>query len=275
MKMLLVALSTTDCKRQVSNYENYLKKFIEMGHGAYFINKKGKFTYPTIEPYQYLMHYQKYKGRFNSDRDRAIKRVSACKYFIENTSYDYLWITADDVHYDVDALERMLIDFTIKHDTNSDIIFVGHNINWLNSYYLQGGSGSILSRKGAQKFLEYGEKYIEKSSFTDDYNLQFVRKYMNISERESSTHYMFGQGSIVDDVINNKWWVNLTKKCPLPNKLPQNIQTFTGLHNLADLVGWHGKSEVKSRNCITSIIEAKKNDKSIHYYFDGISIGRN
>lgn len=159
IRMLFIVLSTTDNIRQRVNYETSLKKFIEMGHGAYFINKKGNFTYPMIEPQESLLHYQIVNGKFDPNRDRAIKRVSACKFYIENTTFDYLWITADDVFYDTNALDPMLDILSTKYDTNKDLVFLGHSPKTTcekDIYYLQGGTGSILSRRGAKKFLEVG-----------------------------------------------------------------------------------------------------------------------
>lgn len=50
--------------------------------------------------------------------------------FIENTTFDYVWVGSDDLHFDVDAIDPMLVDFENQFDTNKDIVLKGHNVDF-------------------------------------------------------------------------------------------------------------------------------------------------
>lgn len=84
LKLLIIALSIPDNPRQTLAY-NYSHKHIneKITHKAMFITSRGmnNNNYSIVEPHEDLMQLTYINGKKDANRDRAAKRISACKYF--------------------------------------------------------------------------------------------------------------------------------------------------------------------------------------------------
>lgn len=221
LKLLIVALSMPDNPRQTLAY-NYNHKYIneKTRHKAMFITSRGKNinNYSIVEPHEDLMQLTYINGKKDANRDRAAKRISACKYFIENTTFDYVWVGSDDLYFDVDAIDPMLVDFENQFDTKKDIVLKGHNVDFGHTVFLQGGSGWILSRAGARLASKVGYDWVNNLSGADDMQTHHLRTKMKLNIQDTSTHYMFGH-YFKQNVEYGFWKGNVTK-CPV------NVPTY-------------------------------------------------
>lgn len=65
---------------------------------------------------------------------------------------------------------------------------------------------------------------------------------MNLTVKDTATHYMFGHGEWVNKEIfaQDDWYRKVFPKCPSNDNLPKYF-TCTGIYNLKEFVAWHGK----------------------------------
>lgn len=238
-----------------------------------FITEPGKnvHNYSIVKPHSDLMELTYVEGKKDENRDRAAKRVSACKYFIENTTFDYVWVGTDDLYFDVDAIEIMLRNLDKQYNTERDIVFKGHVVDFMGYTFLQGGSGWIVSRAGARKIVELGYDWLKNLSLPDDMATEDLRKMLNLSIPETATHYMYGH-YFLKKVKYNFW---RRKVDPCPANLPKFAAWPNNtLHPLKELVGFHHyryrhpNRDLETQRTMNNFIEAKKNDPSLYMYFD-------
>jgi hypothetical protein len=129
------------------------------------------------------------KGRI--DRDRAIKRYVAAKYFYEETDFEWFLSATDDIYIDLARLPQ-IYDYLSQYDTNKDIVFKGHVIYYDKAWYLQGGSGYIYSRKAAKIFIDIGIDFIKTITYNDDLFFGNFTKIYNITLSDMATSLMHG-----------------------------------------------------------------------------------
>lgn len=268
LRLFIIALSMPDTPRQTTIY-NYNYKYINnyTRHRAIFITEPGKNlnNYPIINMHEDLNKLTYVNGSKDRNLDRAAKRISACKYFIENTTFDYLWVGTDDLFFDTDSIEIMLSNFEKQYDTERDVIFKGHIIACGNYYYFQGGSGWLVSRAGAKKIVKVGYDWIVNMADADDMATKYLRIMINLSIEETSTHYMLGHH--FTKKVRDGFYKRRIDICPLEleNSLiwPNNT-----LHPLKELVGFHnypyGNNE--AQRVMMNLVDAKTNDPSLYYY---------
>lgn len=270
LRLLIIALSMPDNPRQTLAY-NYNHKFINENtrHKAMFITDPGKNlkNYSIVKPHDDLMKLTYVKGKKDGNRDRAAKRVSACKYFVENTTFDYVWVGTDDLYFDVDAIDPMLNDFSKQYNTERDVVFKGHIVDFGKCVFLQGGSGWIVSRAGCRKIVKVGYEWVRRLFRPDDMATHELRGMLNLSIPETATHYMFGH-YFKENVKFGFWKGNVTL---CPEKVP-NYRAWPNnkLHPLKELVGFHHwpNKNNAGEGVMTSLIDAKKHDKSLYIYGD-------
>lgn len=259
-----------DHKRQELVYENNYRYINEnTRHRAIFITKRGKNknNYPIIEPHKDLERLAiRPNGRKDRNRDRGAKRVSACKYFYENTTFDYVWVGADDVYYDVDAIDPMIRELDMKYNTEYDVAMMGHNVDFGHTVFLQGGSGWILTRAGAKAAAEYGYKWVKNLPGCDDmWSTQF-RPALKLNYSDMTCPYMYGHR--FKQNVSFGFWRGNVPKCPIK---PENtrMRPKHELPPLKKLVAYHfypNKNNEVMR-IMNNIIDAKKNDPTLYMYF--------
>lgn len=87
----------------------------------------------------------------------------------------------DDTLVDLDSLDLMMNEINQKFNTDKDTIIKGHLYALANKMYPQGGSGFLMSRVAAIKFLEFGHEWAKKLAWPDDTHLDIVIRKLNIS----------------------------------------------------------------------------------------------
>lgn len=271
-RLMIISLSLPDDPRQVVSYEGNLKYINEKTrHSAMFITKKGenKNNYPIIEPHEELDKLSVSFFKKDGNKDRAVKRISACKYFIENTSYDYLWVGTDDLFFDIEAIDPMLADLNSKFDTSRDIVLKGHNIQIKEVFFLQGGSGWIVSRAGALAISEVGKKWIKNIKLNDDMEVHNLRKMLKLSISDLTCHYMYGHD--FNQNVSYGFWKYEVPQCP-KTLVQTEMHPHNILYPLRELVGFHcwPNKGNEALNISNSLIDAKHHDSSLYMHFDSL-----
>ena len=166
------------------------------------------------------------------DRELHLKRYIGVKYFIEKTNYPWLWSIADDNIIITEQLDYLIQELNSKYDTNKDLVLLGHCISIPSGSYLQGGSGYIMSRKFAKKFLKVAPYFFSFYKSYDDVDFMSIMNFFNMSLRNMASPYMYGHVCYTD---NNPFI--RPSKCPsvIKNTLCYGNKLFPS----QNLVGYH------------------------------------
>ena len=175
----------------------------EAGHEVAFICKQGKKSYAKggkyLPPYEDYYNFHINKNYKVADKDRAIKRVFAARYFLENTTHSWYWSMTDDVSVDVDGLEMIIEELNQKYDTEKDYVLKGQCMYYEKEFYLQGGTGYIMSRAAARQLIEYGPRWIANMNYYDDLKIKDFRIFLGLNIVEDLT--LFCHFSIVVSIL--------------------------------------------------------------------------
>ena len=176
-------------RKQMFNFT--LSHLIEQGHDYMFfsdniLNESVNIT--AIDPEVSQFSYRK-----DPNTNRKKKRVSIAKYFIENTTADFLLMSTDDVIIDYLHFPKLVYTLNSKYDTNNDIVILGNCLKIKpHVLFLQGGSGYIFTRAGAKQFLKYGSIWVKTAYGADDVAFTKFLRYLKMSCRQSMCPYMIG-----------------------------------------------------------------------------------
>lgn len=263
-------------QRQKDQSNSWTNEIAKRGHTVKYIAEiaKENRVLPSecyISPDKNLYQYGKNntskhsKTLLKGNIDRAIKRITACQYFLRETNDAFLWIMTDDVYVDVNKLDKVTRSYAKKYNTKKEIKVFGNCVyikKSKKSYsfaYLQGGVGYIFSRAAAKLAVENGPKWIESIKREDDFDFNVLLDMMNISIRE--TAFSIGTGNIFTHDIYPGFENNISK-CAGNEYLEQ---CNSGLNPLADIVAVHSDNTEKTKAWIKIISELSS--KSDRYYW--------
>ena len=99
---------------------------------------------------------------------------------------------------------------------------------------MQGSSGHIFSRKGAEIFIKNGIPYVEKMDGFDDYDFRKMRVTMGVSINQSASKFMSGH-KFVNEIVENLY--ETLEYCP-KNIVP-TVCYGTQLFNPRHLTAYH------------------------------------
>jgi len=244
----------------------WLRELVEYTpHDAAFLCKEGK----ELPGFKYLHPGDEYNDVINKgkegwkDRDRAIKRYVAAKYFYENTTYDWYWSATDDVYVDIPNLQKFLDHLNAKYDPNKDLVFKSHTIYNRGIHFPQGGVGMIFSRKAVGEFLKIGIEFVKSISTYDDVEFWKIRKYFNMTITEIATPYMFGHGIYLQPIT---LWRKLRKIKECPPEFGF-YEIFDQAIPVKDMVAYHSLDAYYEGFRNLHLI-AERNDRISYYYGD-------
>lgn len=237
-------------------------------HKGVFLCKEGRklpgvqYLQPSKEDYEIINMLPS----ATADRDRAMKRLIGAKYFYEKTNYDWYWSATDDLYIDIPNLHRLMESLESKYNPRKDIVYKAHTIYNKGVYYPQGGTGYIFSRKAVGEFLKFGLDFVKNITKWDDYEFWRLRKIFNLSIKDVSTHYMYGQGFSFKNLTDPKQLDNL-KECPMEFPL-QGIYDFAA--PMCDMVAYH--SIFQFYDCYRNLRIAAMNNPRMHYYIGHMDV---
>ena len=182
-------------RRQVMK-EIWLDNILKQGHDYVYCTKT------QIEPqYHWIplkdwINLTKNGKNYTADVDRMQKRITMAEYFLKNTSADFFINPTDDVFVDSARINQFASALGRKYNTNEDMVMLGHCIFhcFHGGTFLQGGAGYLMTRKMAQKFVFYAEKWINESSTADDVEITRFLSYVNQTPKDCASNNFAGFG---------------------------------------------------------------------------------
>lgn len=162
----------------------------------------------TNESYYEKNHSEIWKW----DQMRAAKRVSIAEFFYTKTKFKWLFVTCDDITIDMKRLQKFIDNLEKRYDTYTDTVVLGNTIG---DCWFQGGIGCIMSRKAAQRFVDYGLHWTLKEIHNfDDKEFNKVLKHLNLEFSRLDIGGMIGHTINFDNISSCEDVVNLIdKKC--------------------------------------------------------------
>ena len=248
--------------RHKHSYEAWIKNILDLGHDYVFLTDNR-----TDGPYKYFKIHESILN-MTSKRKRDIniqmKRLAITKYFVENTSADFLFNTGDDVLVDYNRINKLGKILASRYDTYNDIAYLGNCFCApKKTLYIQGGSGLIMTRAGAVEFLKYSERWLRESHRADDVELNRMFKYMNMTSANAMSPYLAGH---VPQPMQKKT-LNLNELPLCPDYWESNCEQ--GVHRMNDLYLIHN-SNIAELDTIWTNFQKILNDKTRQYGWYGV-----
>ncbi|KAK8895352.1 hypothetical protein M9Y10_023813 [Tritrichomonas musculus] len=177
-------------KRQMM-FEIWINKTIQLGHDYVYCTKD------KIEPkYRWTPLKNWTDVPFSPDADRKRKRLTMAEYFLKNTTADFFINPTDDVFVDSSRINKLAYILGTQYNTNENDVVLGNCV--LNcdkrKSSLQGGTGYIMTRKMAKKFVDFAAKWLQKTKVWDDYEFNDFLSSINQSPKTVACPYMAGLG---------------------------------------------------------------------------------
>ena len=248
--------------KQKHSYDVWVKNILDLGHDYVFLTDNR-----TDGPYKYFKIHEsimKMTTKRNPNTNREMKRLAIAKYFIENTSADFLFNTCDDVLVDYNRINRLGKILASRYDTYNNIAYLGNCFCApKKNIYIQGGSGFIMTRAGAVEFLKYSERWLRESRREDDVELNRMFKYMNMTSANATSPYFSGH---VPEPMQ-KMILNLSTLPVCPNHWESNCEQ--GVHRMKDLYLIHN-SNISQHDTIWTNFQNILHDKTRQYGWYGI-----
>lgn len=187
----LVTTESSSFRRNLI-YNMWIKQIIKLGHDYVFC------TQNKIEPKYNWIPLKDWSNStyviFNPDRDRENKRITMADFFLKNTKADFFINPTDDVFVDTSRIDKLAYILGKKYNTENDSVLLGDCI--IGGYMIQGGSGYIMSRKMARKFVKYSKKWLNESKGPDDVEIRRFLSYVKKTASDTSSPYLSGRGFI-------------------------------------------------------------------------------
>ncbi|OHT15991.1 hypothetical protein TRFO_42139 [Tritrichomonas foetus] len=274
----LIVISITmpaDVKRRQiqinkSNFDNMIKV---SDHRYLYITDIDDIQNSTlIKPYYHEYHKHIVpitQVKLKADINRAIKRVSAVKYFLENTTNSFAWICTDDVFFDSSKFDFLVSELSSKYKTEKDPMLLGYPVRTPQVIFLQGGCGWIISRRTARDILKVADNWISHISKEDDVETERLLNLIGYDFENTTCPYMSGHD--VYPFYKKKTRVPI---CPKSNKASQQSsysKSTTKEHNLSPIQSYIALHPNKayldiSYQAFDRILSIKKQADS-HKYF--------
>ena len=218
---VLVGMATmlSDEIRRIISYQTWITDFLNNPrHSILYVmenSSQSHFKYMAMDPIEFNFSFD----RARRDQNIVLKRITAMKYFLENTTYEWFLTSCDDLHIDAERFDRMMYEIEQHNDPLNDIVIKGHLRvgKKSNICFLQGGSGFLFSRKAAQIFYDGypALKWLDETDAPDDVHarkiLEWFNEHYNFTLQNYTCPYMLGN-------VDKK---NILKTSILKRKFPQ------------------------------------------------------
>ena len=207
-----------------------------------------------------------------ADRNRAMKRITALKYFLENTTHEWFLSATDDIVVDINGLEIMIKELEEQYNPLDDYVFKGHCIFNIERYYLQGGSGYLFSRCAAYAFYkEYAFKWLDGIQLWDDVFAYRIADFLEIKIKDTSSPYMFGVRFPGPLEMEKPYLLNrITNECP--DNPVSDGECHLGLVPLTKLAILHTSPTRNTSIIFDNILKIRSQANDLYYYNDGITM---
>ena len=256
-----------DKHRHILSNETWMYKFTRFSkHRVLYVmenHTQSLFSHISVDPIPFTF-IENPKAR-KRDRNIALKRITALKYFIEQTNYEWFLSSCDDLYINLEGFNQMLADLEQKYNPRKDIVLKGQIVERLNKSYLQGGTGYLFSRAAAIKFLPFATEWLNHIYREDDYHSWEIIKDLGLSPDDTLTPYMFG--SDLKALFN---FTNILKKqenCKNRGNIHQ--VSNKGYYPLNKLSVIHGSSPNDDKQLVMNNIRRAVHLRNDLYFYNG------
>jgi len=241
--LLVMFIGTSDSSRINVVEQEWGNEFMDQTNNRMFVISNNGCPKSRVQCITYSAHYQEIVGkRYGyswSNTDRAAKRAYAAEYMIEKTDAKWLLVLTDDVWANVKRLVWFMEHIhEEKGDPYNNVLLEGHCIDRNAEYnFIQGGSGFIMSRKAAEKFMTFGPKWVSETSLPDDVHFSSAVQRLGLSIKQCTSGHFIGHGLIhyqADAITSRKW--DTLPNCP---GSVNNVYCASGIYKLQDLMVFH------------------------------------
>ncbi|EAY20410.1 hypothetical protein TVAG_110220 [Trichomonas vaginalis G3] len=201
-----------------------------------------------------------YAGRSYSwpeqNKDRAARRMTGLEYFLYNTTNDYYWSLTDDVPIDVDNMDKILRHLQNNYLPLNESVFIGHS---LKGWFIQGGTGFLLSRYGAKMIIEHAVDWVRDIPYEDDKATLDFRIWMGLSKRDTYSSLMFGEEPRVFN--QSEFW-----KQKLPRCHSFHRSRCSDNYKITDLHALHTR-KMNASLAMERLKQAKRESTDLYFYY--------
>ena len=196
--------------------------------------------------------------------NRAIKRYESIRFLYQNTFANWFAVITDDVMVNLKNVIKMLNE---ENNKGNPLIFDHWFGNCIDKpwRYFQGGSGYILSRSTAQKFIQpnIGIKWILNLEEAEDIYLTQALFYLGLNVKDGTSGSFLGHNlTRFDYKLLSKKEFNSFPICPIKIK---NKYCKPGLWSLNDLVFLHQGNLLETIE-IHNLIKNNKIPLNLYWY---------
>lgn len=254
--IFLGIISTKDSERQNIIMKNWLNK-LQKPHEYAFISTPSKTNkYEYLEPDKELISLLNKNDDFiMQNQDRAAKRITGMRYFLQNTSHDYYWSITDDVVVDIDEFDRLIIYLMENYNSFHDKVFIGQNLGT----FIQGGTGFIISRYAAEIVLSISKEWIKNMTKEDDVETDKFRQILEIEQKETFCPFFFGEDPLI--FIIEEFWKRNFSICDNKN------YPWSPNFKLIDLLALHTRT-FDAFSALLNLKQAKKESNNLYFRYE-------
>lgn len=224
-------------KRRPFVYNNWMHSILKSNFNSVKFISPLQNDYPNlyIEPIKELYNHTVgvNKDVFR-DRDRAIKRITGAKFFLDNTNLEYYWTLTDDTSIDMLAATKMIRELDQKNNPFYDNVLQGHCITSLQYTYLQGGAGYLMSRPVAKLLVDHADEWLEQIKADDDFYSNSIREWAGLTYQQTASHYFLGH--IIKENFEHAFKQKVYPKC---NKTRDFFCGYSSSYPISDIAIIH------------------------------------
>jgi hypothetical protein len=206
------------------------------------------FLFPP-DRYRELMQRSSRSKKFQKHIDLSAKFFFSLRFFLENTTAEWLYRASDDGLINFDNLAPYLAYLDRKYKPLTESIIIGNCIDSRKFSYLQGGTGYLISRHLAERMHILEGDYFQNLKQPEDvYFSDRVFKAFNLSLTESTSPFFLGH-DVYDGHLNAllRGQGEALPLCPnLSAVWTKTCQKF--IVPLQDTVFWHREGYVSDLN---------------------------
>lgn len=190
------------------------------------------------------------------------------RHCIENTTADWCFRLMDDTFVNIDVYDEFVTWLNSLSDPRQTVMAYGNCVAWgKDSFYLQGGSGYIFSRRAAEKFLEIEKEWIESLNEPEDNHIMEFFKYVGLKSTDVASTFFSGHFLRRSDYQNFEWNPSQNPAYPVcPNKLPEQSECNSTLSPYSQTVFSHSWGDKLSHRDWKRWFKNVPSDAMVYYY---------
>jgi hypothetical protein len=149
------------------------------------------------------------------DPDLAGKFFFSLRFFLENTTARWFYRATDDTIINFAKLGRFLSGVEMEHDPLTELVFLGNCVSNGRLSFPQGGSGYLISRRGAEILAPLTRTFVSAMWVPEDIAFEPFLQSLNVTMPSVTSPFFcghtFGRENLLR-IQRGQWW--RFPKCP-------------------------------------------------------------